>query len=128
MRLHSEICCHCLSTKGVIPCPEFPGVSSSDGTGTLQIRKAVTDEHISRKASEIWGTGSIIRREVGGAKAVIAGIAAAYRGKALKKDRFRPMYALANMGHPSRTFDLGCEGKSAGFPYSKACTAPWPSS
>jgi hypothetical protein len=36
--------------------------------------------------------------------------------KALEKHRFRPMYAEANMGHPSRTKDRGYEMKSAGLP------------
>jgi hypothetical protein len=27
--------------------------------------------------------------------------------KAFEKSRFRPMYAQANMGHPSRKYDLG---------------------
>jgi hypothetical protein len=36
-------------------------------------------------------------------------------GKALEKHRFRPMYAQANMGHPSRTIDRGSEIKFASF-------------
>ena len=36
----------------------------------------------------------------------------AHRVKAFEEFRFRPMYALANMGHPSRTFDRGCRSKS----------------
>jgi hypothetical protein len=33
--------------------------------------------------------------------------------KAFEKIRFRPMYAWANMGHPSRTIDRSWEMKSA---------------
>jgi len=39
-----------------------------------------------------------------------------YRGNALEKHRFRPMYAEANMGHRSRTINRGYEMKSARFP------------
>jgi hypothetical protein len=33
--------------------------------------------------------------------------------ESIRRIRFRPMYAGANMGHPSRTKDLGREIKSA---------------
>jgi hypothetical protein len=33
----------------------------------------------------------------------------AHEVKALERFRFRPMYAQANMGHPSKTEDLGWE-------------------
>jgi hypothetical protein len=35
--------------------------------------------------------------------------------KALEKYRFRPMYAEANMGHPSRTMGRGYAMKSGGW-------------
>jgi hypothetical protein len=38
-----------------------------------------------------------------------------YQVKAFEKIHFRPMYAGANMGHPSRTLGLGQERKSAGM-------------
>jgi len=59
-------------------------------------------------------SGSIVRTEVGERRLLVRGIAVGYRGKAFEKDRFRPMYAGANMGHPSSTVDRGCVGNSAG--------------
>jgi hypothetical protein len=37
---------------------------------------------------------------------------------------FQPMYAEANMGHPSRTIDGDCEVKSAGFSLQLIWTGP----
>jgi hypothetical protein len=59
------------------------------------------------------GRSPLQRSWYAGKKTVAQASILVQRAKSIGKNHIRPMYAGANMGHPSRTIDRGLEAESA---------------
>ena len=98
---------------------EFPGVDELHAAFLTESRTRIRRW---RPVQEIRDHGpkktgrSPFERFYSARKAASAGRAVVHGAKALEEHRFRPMYAEANMGHPSRTIGCDYEGTFHGFP------------